>query len=142
MKYKLVVVIYMTFLCSFVATGDTRLEVKAQSLVSQYLTALIQGDTKFLLDIIGGDLLESRLTLLQNPGYSTYLSTSYKDASVSVTGSRQLSANSVAVDAVIEKTVDEQLGLTFLVEVEKGKGKKLLIVSEQEGCQEKVGKCL
>ena len=132
MKYKLVVFIYMSLLCSPVATGDTRLEAKAQSLVSQYLTALIQGDTKLLLDIIGGDLLESRRTLLQNPDYSTYLAEVYTDASVSVTGSRQLTVNSVAVDAVIDKAVDEQLGLIFLVEVVKDKGKKLLIVSEQD----------
>lgn len=132
MKYKLVVVIYMSLLCSPVATGDTRLEAKAQSLVSQYLTALIQGDTKLLLDIIGGDLLESRRTLLQNPDYSTYLAEVYTDASVSVTGSRQLTVNSVAVDAVIEKAHDEQFGLIFMVEVVKDKGKKLLIVAEQD----------
>lgn len=132
MKYKLLVVIYMSLLCSPVATGDTRLEAKAQGLVSQYLTALMQGDTKLLLGIIGGDLLESRRTLLQNPDYSTYLAEVYTGASVSVTGSRQLTVDSVAVDTKIDKAVDEQLSLIFLVEVVKDKGKKLLIVSEQD----------
>lgn len=133
MKYRLtVVVIYMTLLCSTVATGETRLEENAQKLVSQYLTALIQGDTELLLDIIGGDLLESRRRLLQNPDYSTYLTDVYADATVSVTGSRQLTASSVAVDVVIEKAVDEQLGFTFLIQVVKSKGNKLLIVAEQD----------
>ncbi|MDX2505591.1 MAG: hypothetical protein QNL62_14090 [Gammaproteobacteria bacterium] len=132
MKYKLVVVIYMTFLCSSVVIGDTRLEENAQKLVSQYLTALVQGNTELLLDILGGGLLESRRTLLQNPDYSTYLADVYVDASVSVTGSRQLSASSVAVDVVIEKSIDEQFGLIFLVELDKNKGKKLLIVAEQD----------
>jgi len=133
MKYRLtVVVIFMTLLCSSVATADTRLEENAQNLVSQYLAALIQGDTELLLDSIGGDLLERRRVLLQNPDYSTYLTEVYMGASVSVTGSRQLTANSVAVDAVIEKAADEQLGLIFLVEVVKDKGKKLLIVAEQD----------
>ena len=133
MKYRLAVAaFYMTLLCSSVATGETRLEENAQKLVSQYLVALIQGDTEQLLDIIGGDLLESRRTLLQNPDYSTYLTEVYADASVSVTGSRQLTANRVAVDAMIEKTVDEQFGLIFLVEIVKDKGKKLLIVAEQD----------
>ena len=137
MKYRLaVVVIYMTLLCSSVATADTRLEENAQNLVSQYLAALIQGDTELLLDSIGGEFLESRRMLLQNPDYSTYLVEAYTDASVSVTGSRQLTANSVAVDVVIKKAVDEQLDLIFLVEVVKEKGKKLLIVAEQDADRE------
>ena len=134
MKYRLVIiVIYMTLLCSSVARGDARLEENAQNLVSQYLAALIQGDTELLLDIIGGELLESRRTLLQNPDYSTYLVEVYSDASVSVTGSRQLTANRVAVDAVIEKAVDGQMSIMFLVEVMNDQGKKLLIVAEQDG---------
>ena len=132
MKYKLVIVIYMTLLCSSVATGGTRMEDSAQKLVSQYLTALIQGDTKLLLDIIGGDLLESRRMLLKNPGYSSYLAEVYTGATASVTGSRQLTANRVAVDVLIEKAVDEQLGFIFMVEVVKGKERKLLIVAEQD----------
>ena len=133
MKHRLaVIVIYMTLLCSSVATGDTRLQENAQNLVSLYLSALLRGDTEMLLDVIGGDLLENRRTLLQNPDYSTYLAEVYTDASVSVTGSRQLTVNSIAVDAVIEKTVDEQFGITFLVEIVKDKGNKLLIVAEQD----------
>ena len=133
MKCRLtIIVVYMILMCSSVATADTRLEENAQNLVSQYLAALIQGDTGLLLDSIGSDLLESRRTLLENPDYSAYLAEVYKDARVSVTGSRQLTANSVAVDAVIEKAVDEQFGLIFLVEVMKDKRKKLLIVAEQE----------
>ena len=132
-KYRLaILVISMILLCSSVATADTRLEEKAQNLVSQYLAALIQGDTELLLDIIGGDLLESRRTLLQNPDYSTYLTEVYAGASLSVASSKQLSVNSVAVDVVIKKAVDEEFGFTFLVEVVKEKGKRLLIVAEQD----------
>ena len=132
-RYRLaIIVIYMILLCSSVATADTRLEINAQTLVSQYLTALIQGDTELLLDSIGGDLLENRRTLLQNPDYSSYLAEVYTGAIVSVTGSRQLSASSVAVDVVIEKSIDDQFGLIFLVEFDKDKGKKLLIVAEQD----------
>ena len=133
MKCRLtIIVVYMILLCSSVATADTRLEENAQNLVSQYLTALIQGDTELLLDSIGGDFLESRRTLLQNPDYSAYLAEVYTDARVSVTGSRQLTANSVAVDAVIEKASDEQFVLIFIVEVMKNEEKKLLIVAEQD----------
>ena len=131
MKYRLVVVIIMTFLYSTTAKADYNLEEKAENLVSQYLVALIQGDTELLLGSIGGDFLESRRILLQNPDYPTYLTEVYTGASASVTGSRQLSANSVEVDAVIEKTADEKIDLIFLVEVVKEKEKKLLIVAEQ-----------
>lgn len=132
MKYKLVIIIYMTLLCSSVATGGTRLQESAEKLVSQYLAALIQGNTDLLLGSIGGDLLEGRRTLLNNPGYSSYLAEVYAGATASVTGSRQLTGNRVAVDAMIRKTTDEQSGYIFLVEVMKGKEKKLLIIAEQD----------
>ena len=132
MKYITMVVIYMTILCSTSASADANMEVNSQNLVSQYLAALIQGDTGLLLDVIGGDLLESRRTLLQNPDYSSYLAEVYTDASMTVTGSRQLTANSVSVNAVIEKAVDERLGLVFLVKFVKGNEMKLLIVAEQD----------
>lgn len=131
MKYKLAaVVIYSALQCSAVMAG-TQLENNAQKLVSQYLAALTRGDTELLLGVIGGDLLESRRTLLQNPGYSSYLIEAYNNTSVLVAGSRQLTANSVEVDAVIEKAVDEQFRLTFLVKTVKDKPEILRIVSER-----------
>ena len=132
MKYRLLIVICMTLFCSSVAIGDTGLEEKAQNLVSEYLTALKQGDTKLLLEIIGGNFLESRRTLLQNPDYSTYLIEFYTNASLSVTGSRQITDKSIEVNAVIENSVNEQFSLIFLVEIVKDKGNNLLIVAEQD----------
>ena len=130
MEYKLVVVIYIT-LQSVTAVAGTWLEDNAQNLVSQYLDALTRGDTVFVLDVIGGELLESRRSLLQNPEYSAYLIKAYSDTKVSVIGSRQLTVDSIEVDASIEKTVDEQFKLTFLVTTVKEKRKTLQIVSEQ-----------
>ena len=132
MKYKLLIIIYMTLLCSSVATGGTRLQENAEKLVSQYLAALIQGDTELLLGSIGGDLLKSRRMLLKNPGYSSYLAEIYTGATASVTGSKQLKGDRVSVDVVIEKAVNEQSGYTFVVEVVKGKERKLLIIAEQD----------
>ena len=130
MKYNLAAVVICIALHCSAAMAGTRLEENAQKLVAQYLTALTQGDTEFLLDVIVGDLLESRRTLLQNPSYPSYLIEAYTDASVSVTGSRQLTANSVEVDVVIEKAVDEQFKLTFLVKILSDKSEALRIVSE------------
>ena len=132
MKYKLAaVVIYIALQCSAALAG-THLEENAQKLVSQYLDALARGDTELLLDVIGGDLLKSRRALLENPSYPGYLIEAYTDTSVSVAGTRQLTANSVEVDVVIEKAVDEQFRLTFLVKADKDKPETLRIVSERD----------
>jgi hypothetical protein len=135
MKFKLIMVVCLAFIYASIATGSTRLEENAEKLVSQYLAALIQGDTEFLLGSIGGDLLASRKALLKNPDYSGYLSRYYAGATASVTGCRQLTANRAEVDVVIDKSDEEHLNYTFLVEVTEGKGKerKLLIVIEQDG---------
>jgi hypothetical protein len=120
-KYKLLVVIYIT-LQSIAATAGTWLEDNAQNLVSQYLDALTRGDTELVLNVIGGDLLKSRRSLLQNPDYPSYLIKAYTDTKVSVVDSRQLTADSVEVDVMIEKSLDEHYRLTFLVTTVKEKG--------------------
>jgi len=111
---------------------ESRLEMGARNLVSEYFAALTQGNTELLFSIIGGDLLESRRKLLQNPDYASYLSDAYKDTKVSITGSRQLTNHRVEVDARIEKSLDEQFTIRLIIEDADGTGAVLLIVAEQD----------
>jgi hypothetical protein len=103
-------------------------DIEAESLVSTYLSALHQGDTYTIKQTLGGDLLEARGNLLDNPSYSNTLSRIYSTANSNITRVSYIDPQHIAVDAVIELNPDEILQCRFIVA--KDENKQLKIVEE------------
>jgi len=72
--------------------------VEAQTVLLRYLDALAQGDTDVVRSLLGGDLLEKRRRLLENPTYSGYLIDTYGSARFSIDNIEDRSPDSVAID--------------------------------------------
>ena len=103
-------------------------DIEAESVVSTYLGALQQGDTVTIKQTLGGDLLEARGNLLDNPSYSNTLSRIYSAANSNITRVSYIDAQHIAVDAVIELNPDEILQCRFIVA--KDENEQLKIVEE------------
>ena len=90
-------------------------DIEAESVVSTYLSALHQGDTVTIKQTLGGDLLEARGSLLDNPSYANRLSKMYSTASSNIVRVSYIDAQHIAVDATIELSPDEVLQCRFIV---------------------------
>ncbi len=106
---------------------------EAESLVTTYFNALVQGDTATIQGLLGGDLLESRKPLLDNPSYAHMLSTLYADATFEILGTKSLSHNNIAVDTRITLNPEEILLARFIISLAAdAKTDVLKIIDEQE----------
>lgn len=103
-------------------------DIEAEAVVSTYLGALQQGDTITIKQIIGGNLLEARGNLLDNPSYSNTLSRIYSTANTNVTKVSYIDSQRIAVDTVIELNPDEILQCRFIVA--KDESEQLKIIEE------------
>jgi len=102
---------------------------EANSIVSTYLSALSQGDTITIKQVIGGEYLNKRTKQLDNPNYSSKLSKRYSLASSRIIETRATNQESYEVDVVIELNPDEVLACRFIVAMnEEG---QLKIIDEQ-----------
>lgn len=75
--------------------------IEAQAVLLRYLDALTQGNTGVLRSLLGGDLLEKRRRLLENPTYPAYLTDTYGSARFSIDNIEDRSPANVAIDVSI-----------------------------------------
>ncbi len=95
--------------------------------VSTYLTALTQGDTAAIASLIGGQFLDERQALLNNPTYPAMLRKLYGQAKFSILGSARADANRVHVDARIVLSPDEKIEKRFYLANDSSTGRYLII---------------
>ena len=109
---------------------DAALEAEAHDLVSRYLVAVAHGDTSAIKTLIGGELLETRRGLLDNPDYSAELIRTHQSRRLSITGVRVLGPDQAEVDLRIEESSDSQFSVQLLVARSTNGEGELRIVSE------------
>jgi hypothetical protein len=86
----------------------------ANSVVNNYFIALSQGDTVTIKSLLGGDLLEKRKRLLDNPTYREQLISIYHNAHLNITNN-VISNDSIAIDSVITLNSGETLSRRYLL---------------------------
>lgn len=88
------------------AVAGAQDEMEAQAVLTRYFDALSQGDTLTLRSLMGGDLLEKRSRLLDNPSYPAFLVETYGSARYSIDNMEIISPTDIAVEASI--TFDQE----------------------------------
>jgi hypothetical protein len=103
----------------------------ANSVVNSYFIALSQGDTVTIKSLLGGDLLEKRKRLLDNPTYQGQLTSIYNNARLNIT-SNVISNDSIAIDGVITLNSGETLHRRYLLrkDFSSGAAGRYIIYSE------------
>ncbi len=125
------VLLLVLSLTSTSAIGDdASLEAEAHDLVSRYLVAIAHGDISTIKTLIGGELLETRRELLDNPDYSAELIRAHQGKNVSITGVKVLGPDQIEVDLRIEESSDSQFGVHLLVARTTGSDDELRIIAE------------
>ena len=74
---------------------------EASSIMNQYFAALVNGDVITLKSLLAGDLLNRRRSLLDNPEYPGFLSTTYMNATLKVLNIDASRPYTVVIDALI-----------------------------------------
>lgn len=75
-------------------------QMEAENIVRGYHLALTQGDTTTIKALLGGDLLEKRRRLLDNPTYPDHLLSVYSGSTIEIT-KNEMSNDSVTIEANI-----------------------------------------
>lgn len=112
------------------AVDNTSLEAEARNLVSQYLIAVAHGDTATIRTLIGGELLESRDLLLDNPDYSAQLIKAHQNRTLSVIDASVVGPDQVEVNLRVEESGESQFDIHLLVSKTSDTNDELRIVSE------------
>jgi hypothetical protein len=76
-------------------------EIEAQSVLTRYFSALTQGDITTLKSLLGGDLLNKRIRLLNNPTYPAFLVETYGSAHFSIEQISTVNSTDIEIDASI-----------------------------------------
>jgi len=103
---------------------------QARAAVATYLDALAQGDTFTIKQLLGGDYLQQRQSILDNPSYSNLLSARYSVATSHILATQQINQSQMAVDALIELSKQETLQCRFIIA--KNKHDQIKIIQEEE----------
>lgn len=96
------------------------MEAEAGSVLLRYFDALSQGDTVSMRSLMGGELLDKRSRLLDNPGYPGHLISTYGRAQYTVIDYTTLNDTTVSIDATITLSPEETVKMRFLLKKETG----------------------
>jgi hypothetical protein len=97
------------------ADASSEAEAEARTVLLRYFDALTQGDVSTLRSLMGGELLEKRSRLLDNPTYPEYLVETYQQARFEIERYAVMNEDSIAIDAVIVFPTDESMVKRFLL---------------------------
>jgi hypothetical protein len=105
---------------------------EASSIMNQYFGALVNGDVITLKTLLGGDLLKTRRSLLDNPEYPGFLSTTYMNATLKVLNLDTSKPDTVVIDALITFKHDDSIRNQYVLRKSppQGGGSTYRIVSE------------
>lgn len=93
-------------------------ETEAGAVLLRYFDALTQGDTATVRALMGGDLLEKRSRLLDNPTYPTHLINTYGQAHFEINRYNTLDNDTISIDATIFLSPDESIKKRYLLKKE------------------------
>lgn len=111
------------------AASLTRDQLEADAIVNNYFSALTQGDTNTIKSLLGGDFLEKRKRLLDNPTYPEHLIGIYNNARIDITNN-VISNDSITVDTVITLNSGETMNLKYILKKDSTRGGRYTIHSE------------
>ena len=124
MKNKILSIIMLVIVLLISAGGSKTIlsqqalttdEMEAESVLMSYFDSLITGDTERIINLVGGDLLEKRTALLNNPNYSEFLRNMYSNAIFTIVGHKQIKENKVMINAEVLLSQGRVMRLEFLL---------------------------
>jgi len=90
-------------------------QIEARGVLESFLNAQAAGDIEIIKESLGGELLEKRLRLLNNPDYSSFLMDVYKNASFEIFNYTNLKKDSIQIDVKIDFNEQESRQIRFLL---------------------------
>jgi hypothetical protein len=90
-------------------------QMEARAVLESFLNAQASGDIEIIKESLGGELLEKRLRLLNNPNYGAFLRDVYKDASFKILNYTNLQNDSIQIDVKIDFNEQESRQMRFLL---------------------------
>jgi hypothetical protein len=137
MKYARLLLIFAVLLTSGHATlsaASSADEAEARAVLLRYFDALAQGDVLTLRSLLGGDLLEKRYRLLNNPSYPAHLVETYKQAHFRIDQYTVLNEDTIAAEVVIVLSPDENVEKRFLLirEARSGLADSRYLISDEQ----------
>ena len=88
---------------------------EATAVLESFLNAQTAGDTETIKESLGGDLLEKRLSLLNNPDYASFLYNMYKDAFFEILNYKSIGKESIQIDVKINLNENESQRMRYLL---------------------------
>lgn len=115
---KLITLSYLIYLLlvpiSF-ANSQNCEQNEAVDVVKVFLNALIGGDTQTIRESLGGDLLNKRKKLLDNPNYAMFLEDTYGDARFEINDCKRINMGRIMVSATVFLKNNETRKMEFLL---------------------------
>jgi hypothetical protein len=103
---------------------------QVESLMSDYLNKLKDGNTSGVLDLLAGPMLKSNENLLQNnPGYTDLLKKRYENSSFVIGKFTRIDSSKSSVDVVIRLNTQEEIKVRFTLLAESD---RLKICAEED----------
>ena len=90
-------------------------KVEAEDLLFRFLDAQIEGDTGSIKKMLGGNLLNKRKKLLNNPSYPDFLRRTYKNACLQIIDCKRLQKNTIQVNTIIIMNENESIHVNFIL---------------------------
>ena len=114
----------------FSAADTDTSQFEAKSILTRYFDALKIGDVVALKKLIGGELLERRKLLLQNPTYPSHLINTYQAADFNITNTKSITPDKILIKATITLSAEDFLEKDYVLIREKENANAFLIHSE------------
>jgi len=119
------IISYIFFINTALAQ-PSKSELAAINVVNKYFVALQQGDINTIKTVLGGNLLRQTESYLGQANYGTQLIARFSDSTLDIVSSRTINDNTVAVNAIIQINVDEQLKLIYKLQNTNTSGQFLI----------------
>ena len=95
--------------------GLSAKHIEAETVLIGFLNALYEGNTSMLKQLLGGNLLEKRKRLLDNPLYPEFLRKMYSEARFEIHGYENIGSNRIKIDAEILLNDEESIPISFFL---------------------------
>jgi hypothetical protein len=103
---------------------------EAENVMSDYFNLLATGSTSGVLELLTGPMLKSKENLLRNnPSYSNFYMTRYKNVHFVYSNYNIIDASKSTIDVLIRQNPEEEISSRFTLAIEK---ERLKIYAEEE----------
>lgn len=123
-------IIFLLLMISFVSSTGIGADfgVEGVDVLTRYLSALSRGDTDEARSLMGGELLQKRRRLFNNPEYRKYLVERYKNAHLEILGVQYLDNNKINVS--VRTQLENGDRFTSVYTIARESGQSALIIAE------------